>query len=104
MLSFQTFFYCLCVCVCVLVALGVFGHQDERSGLHPGGEEQMEREVGKGQLCVVHVGAQARQPPPKKSPTPSVSVCHRLTYFSKSILRIGRNCLLLLILWVNHTA
>lgn len=32
----------------------------------------MEREEGRGQLCVVHVGTHASQAPPQKSPVPSV--------------------------------
>lgn len=85
----STFFACVCLCVCVFVALGVFGHQDEKSGLQPGGGEQMERE-GKGQLYVVHVGVQASQAPPKKLPTPSVKgTSHRLRHIP--LKRISTN-------------
>lgn len=79
----------MCVYVYVFVALGVFGHQDEKSGLQPGGGEQMERE-GKGQLYVVHVGVQASQAPPKKLPTPSVKgTSHRLRHIP--LKRISSN-------------
>lgn len=47
----------------------------------------MEREGGRGQLCVVHVGAQA---PPQKSPMPSVEgTSHRRTH-TKFLLRMCR--------------
>lgn len=56
----------------------------------------MEREEGKGQLCVVHVGALASQAPPQKSPTPSVEgASHRLMHISESLS--SRNHLFLLL-------
>lgn len=52
----------------------------------------MEREDGRGQLCVVHVGAPASQAPPQKSPSPSVKVTSPgLMRISESLLRISRN-------------
>lgn len=52
----------------------------------------MEREGGRGQLCVVHVGAPNSQAAPQKSPTPSVEITsHVLAHISESLLRISRN-------------
>lgn len=64
-------YLCVCVSVCTLLSLCLGIQIREADYIREDEQEQMETEGGRGQLCVVDVGAQAGLDPPRMCHVPS---------------------------------